>query len=158
MAKFNFFSMAIFAILLASFFAFSTVEGHPAPAPSTAPAPVPSTTPKPVPKPAPKPGPKPVPKKTSVFSVYSLAGLKGKSKKLTVVKAGGCLDHNLKTIGSVKYGSGPIVQLQFYSGKNCTGTITHAMSSETVKQMGGPYKSNSVKVSKCKGKRCATMA
>ncbi|KAF9568837.1 hypothetical protein EC968_002858 [Mortierella alpina] len=169
MAKLTSFRLAIFAILLASLFAFSTVEAAPAPAPSTAPAPapstapstapapVPSTTPKPVPKPAPKPNPKPNPKKTSVFSVYSLAGLKGKGKKLTAVKAG-CLNHDLKTIGSVKYHSGPIVNLQFYSGKNCSGNITHAMSSETVKQMGGPYNSNSVKISKCKGKRCTRMA
>ncbi|KAF9985733.1 hypothetical protein BGZ75_002569 [Mortierella antarctica] len=144
MAKFNSFSLAIFAILLASLFAFSTVAAAPAPVPSAAP----SAAPKPAPKPAPK---------TSAFSVYSLSGLKGKSKKLTAAKAG-CLNHSLKTIGSVKYGSGPIVNLQFYSGKNCTGSITHAMSSETVKQMGGPYKSNSVKVSKCTGKGCAPMA
>ncbi|KAF9953170.1 hypothetical protein BGZ72_005621 [Mortierella alpina] len=170
MAKFTSFSLAIFAIILATLFAFAAVEAAPAPVPSGTPKPVPSASPKPAPKPAPKPDPKPVPKpapkpdpkpapkpKTSVFSLYPLAGLKGKGKKLTSVKAG-CLNHNLKTIGSVKYGSGPIVQLQFYSGKNCKGNITHAMSSETVKEMGGPYKSNSVKVAKCSGKGCAPMA
>ncbi|KAF9959786.1 hypothetical protein BGZ70_008753 [Mortierella alpina] len=155
MAKFNSFSLAIFAILLASLFAVSTVEAAPAPAPSTSLAPVPSTTPKPVPKPT-KPAPKPKPAKPAAFSIYSLPGLKGKVEKVIKPKEG-CLNHKLKTVGSVKKGFGPTFNLQFYSGKNCKGNITHAMSSETVKQMGGPYKSSSVRITKCKGKRCTPM-
>ncbi|KAG0098607.1 hypothetical protein BGZ93_010961 [Podila epicladia] len=83
--------------------------------------------------------------KIPAFSVYPLSNLAGKSKFLSKY---GCHNHGLKTIGSVHYHSGPQAQLTFYSGKNCKGTASHAMPSVTVKQMGGPYKSQSVMVAK----------
>ncbi|KAF9311607.1 hypothetical protein BG000_008825 [Podila horticola] len=83
--------------------------------------------------------------KIPAFSVYSLSNLAGNS---TLISKYGCHNHGLKTIGSVHYQSGPKAQLTFYTGKNCKGKASHAMSSDTVKQMGGPYPSQSVKVAK----------
>ncbi|KAF9279225.1 hypothetical protein BGZ74_002905 [Mortierella antarctica] len=83
--------------------------------------------------------------KLPAFSVYSLSNLAGKSK---LISKYGCQNHGLKTIGSVHYESGPEAQLTFYTDKNCKGTASHAMPSMTVKQMGGPYKSQSVMVAK----------
>ncbi|KAF8987003.1 hypothetical protein CPC16_008755 [Podila verticillata] len=83
--------------------------------------------------------------KIPAFSVYPLSNLAGTSKFISKY---GCHNHGLTTIGSVHYHSGPKAQLTFFTGKNCKGTASHAMSSDTVKQMGGPYKSQSVMVAK----------
>ncbi|GJJ77240.1 hypothetical protein EMPS_09599 [Entomortierella parvispora] len=84
--------------------------------------------------------------KSPVFSVYQKSNFKGQTKKITGYSK--CVNHGLKTIGSVHYGSGPKANLKFYKGKNCSGPVTHHMSSETWGQMGGPYPSQSVSVSK----------
>ncbi|KAF8930954.1 hypothetical protein EDD21DRAFT_380217 [Dissophora ornata] len=127
MAKFNSSSLALLAILLASLLAAFTVEA--AAIKTTAPA-APKSTPK---------------SKVPSFTVYAKSGLAGNSK---LVKNYGCSNHNLGTVGSVKYAGGPIAQITFFAGKNCTGKVTHQMDTSTIKSMGGPYKSNSVKVFK----------
>ncbi|KAF9350845.1 hypothetical protein BGX26_011024 [Mortierella sp. AD094] len=146
MARFstlNSLSLALIALIFASLIATLSVEATPIPNPALAAAP--PATPKPTtPKPTtPKPTtPKPNPKVPS-FTVFALSNLKGKSK---VESKFGCHDHNLGTVGSVQYKSGPVAQIKFYGGKNCSGAVTHQMDTSTVKKMGGPYKSNSVRV------------
>ncbi|KAG0358603.1 hypothetical protein BC939DRAFT_183837 [Gamsiella multidivaricata] len=88
---------------------------------------------------------KPPASKSPAFTVFAKTNLGGKSKLVTGY---GCINHNLGTVGSVKYSSGPVAQIRFYAGKNCSGTVTHQMDTSTVKRMGGPYKSYSVKVTK----------
>ncbi|KAG0049559.1 hypothetical protein BGZ83_005598 [Gryganskiella cystojenkinii] len=97
----------------------------------------------PVGSPAKAPAPKP---KTPTFAVYAKSNFKGSSKVLTSYSK--CVNHGLKTIGSVHYTSGPKAQLKFYQNKDCKGAVTHEMSSDTWGQMGGPYPSLSVSVSK----------
>lgn len=84
--------------------------------------------------------------KAPVFSIYQKSNFKGQAKKITGYSK--CVNHGLKTIGSVHYGSGSKANLKFYKGKNCSGPVTHQMSSDTWGQMGGPYPSQSVSVSK----------
>ncbi|KAF9997468.1 hypothetical protein BGZ79_008839 [Entomortierella chlamydospora] len=133
MARFstlNSLSLALIALIFTSLIATLSVEATPIPNPALAAAS--STTTK---------------AKTSKpsFTVFAQTNLGGKSK----AESGyGCHNHNLGTVGSVKYKSGPVAQINFYEGKNCTGKITHQMDTSTVKRMGGPYKSNSVKVFK----------
>ncbi|KAF9427567.1 hypothetical protein BGZ94_004655 [Podila epigama] len=79
------------------------------------------------------------------FSVYPEADNLGRSKFLSKY---GCQNHGLTAVGSVHYHSGPKAKLTFYSGKKCTGKVTHVMTSATVKRMGGPYASQSVLISK----------
>ncbi|KAG0247542.1 hypothetical protein BG011_001322 [Mortierella polycephala] len=79
--------------------------------------------------------------KAPVFTVYSKSNLAGKSETLSKY---GCQELNIGTVGSVKYQSGPTVNLKFYELKGCKGKITHQMPSMTYKQMGGPFKTQSV--------------
>ncbi|KAF9919420.1 hypothetical protein FBU30_011039 [Linnemannia zychae] len=124
------FTLALIALILATLL---TVESAPA-----APAPAP---------PAPKPKPKPDPK-VPVFTVYPLDNEKGTGKTISKF---GCHNHGLKAVASVHYRSGPHAQIKFYSDKNCKGKVTHSMPINTYKQMGGPYKSQSVLVFKGNG-------
>ncbi|KAF9201102.1 hypothetical protein BGZ49_008681 [Haplosporangium sp. Z 27] len=129
MARFstlNSFSLALLALVFAAFIATISVEANPIPNPALAAAPKPSS-------------------KKITFTVFAGSKLSGKSK---LISNSGCHNHNLGTIGSVRHGTGPYVQIEFYEGKNCSGKINHAMDTSTVKSMGGPYKSNSVKVAK----------
>ncbi|KAF9586757.1 hypothetical protein BGW38_000008 [Lunasporangiospora selenospora] len=126
-------SLALVSVLLLSVILFTSTLGDAAPAPK---APVPT-----VPK-APKP-----PKKDKVpaFTSYSLSDLKGKA---AVVSQYGCHELAIGEVGSVKYKSGPRANIVFYSDKKCKGKPTHQMTTDTVKQMGGPYKTQSVRVTK----------
>ena len=129
MTKFVSSTLALLAIILASLLASFTVEAAPLSTP-----PKPTSTSSVLPK-----------SKVPSFTVFAQTNLGGKSK---LVKNYGCSNHNLGTVGSVKYAAGPIAQIKFYEGKGCTGKVTHQMDTSTVKSMGGPYKSNSVMVSK----------
>ncbi|KAG0379321.1 hypothetical protein BGX24_000878 [Mortierella sp. AD032] len=143
----NSFTLALIALLLASILATSSIDAAPvvaaAPPPPAAPA-------KPAPaKPAPaKPAPSKPDPKIPVFSIYPQDNEKGTAKKVTGF---GCYNHGLKAVASVHYRSGPHAQIKFYSGKDCKGKVTHSMPINTYKSMGGPYKSQSVAVSKGKG-------
>ncbi|KAF9153684.1 hypothetical protein BG015_002894 [Linnemannia schmuckeri] len=86
--------------------------------------------------------------KVPVFSIYSKDNEKGTSASVSKY---GCHNHGLKAVASVHYRSGPHAQLKFYSGKDCKGKVTHSMPINTYKQMGGPYKSQSVLVFKGTG-------
>ncbi|KAF9431498.1 hypothetical protein BGZ76_000230 [Entomortierella beljakovae] len=119
MTRISSFTLALFALIIVSLIAVFTTDAAPAPV---------------------KP---PKTKAPPTFTVFSLSKLKGKSK---VVSGLGCHNHNLGTIGSVKYGSGPLAGTKFFQGKNCSGKVNHQMDTSTVKSMGGPYKSNSVLV------------
>ncbi|KAI1320819.1 hypothetical protein EDD11_009776 [Mortierella claussenii] len=130
-------SLALIALIFVALLAI--VQAAPA-APPSSKKPTPSA-PAPTPKPTSKP--KPTPKATPAFTVFAKSGLAGKSK---VVSGLGCHDHNLSTVGSVQYKSGPTAQIKFYELKGCKGKVTHQMDTSTVKFMGGPYKSNSVNV------------
>ncbi|KAF9090789.1 hypothetical protein BGX29_005354 [Mortierella sp. GBA35] len=82
------------------------------------------------------------------FSIYAESNLKGGAKSISKY---GCFNHGLKSVGSVKYQSGPKAQLKFYKGKDCKGKITHSMPDNTYKFMGGPYQTHSVLVYKGDG-------
>ncbi|KAG0317850.1 hypothetical protein BGZ99_006077 [Dissophora globulifera] len=87
----------------------------------------------------------PAKSKVPAFTVFQKNNFGGKSK---AVSGYGCFNHNLKTVSSVKYGSGPDATTHFYEKANCTGKVSHQMDTSTFASMGGPYKSLSVKVSK----------
>ncbi|KAG0295020.1 hypothetical protein BGZ96_012683 [Linnemannia gamsii] len=86
--------------------------------------------------------------KVPVFSIFPMNNEKGTSK---VVSKFGCHNHGLTAVASVHYLSGPHAQIKFYADKNCKGKVTHSMPINTYKQMGGPYKSQSVLVFKGTG-------
>ncbi|KAF9091727.1 hypothetical protein BGX27_001971 [Mortierella sp. AM989] len=124
------FSLALLALVFASLIATLSIEASPIPNSALAAAPK---------------APKLKPKKVPSFTVFAKSGLVGKSR---VIAGYGCKNHNLVTIGSVRYKSGPLGNTMFFEGKNCTGKVTHQMDTSTVKSMGGPYKSKSVRVYK----------